>query len=278
MSVRLFQRTTRKLSLTTEGKLLYSQCLEPLRALEAAHASVQASSKALSGLVRMTCATSFGTTFIAPIVAEFQVLHPKVQVELHLDDSVSDIVLAGYDLGIRIGLLHDSSLVARPIAKLPFVACASPAYLAQNPAPQSPEDLLRHNCLRLRQIGRAQSMPWMLKGIAPELEKRISGNYFVNDFSALVLAAVRGQGIAYAPLPLVMPYLRARQLKAMLTEWMEPRLTVYLYFPNRKNLPARTRRLIDFTLDRLSNEADLQTPHHTLTTPFLASPQTLSRR
>jgi DNA-binding transcriptional LysR family regulator len=149
LGVRLFQRTTRKLSLTLEGRTFYSQCLGPLRELEAAQAVVQQSGKALSGLVRVTSAAPFASGFILPLLPAFHAVNPKVQIQLHLDDSVSDMVAQGYDVGIRVGRLKDSSLVARPIAPLPFVVCGSPGYLKSRAYPQTLADLSEHNCLRL---------------------------------------------------------------------------------------------------------------------------------
>jgi DNA-binding transcriptional LysR family regulator len=271
MGVRLFQRTTRTLRLTAEGEIFYAQCLEPLRALEAAQLSAQTSTKARAGLVRITCAAAFGAGFIVPLMPEFHAAYPHIHIELHLDDNVNDMVLDGYDVGLRIGRLNDSALIARPIAPLPFVVCASPGYLKRCGVPRVPADLARHNCLRMRRARNAAAMPWLLRDAGPDFSATLTGNFFVNDFSALVAAGVQGQGLVNAPLPLVMPLFRAGQLQPVLTEHIEPRLTVYLYFLNRKNLPARTRCVIDFILARLGTSPDLQTPHQALVAPFLLS-------
>jgi DNA-binding transcriptional LysR family regulator len=269
MGVRLFQRTTRKLSLTAEGHAFYAQCLEPLRALEAAQMSAQTSTKARAGLVRITSAAAFGAGYIVPLLPEFHLANPHIHIELHLDDGVNDMVLEGYDVGIRIGPLRDSALVARPIASLPFVVCGSPNYIKRFGAPREPADLARHNCLRLRTARNANAMPWRLRDVGAEFSDTLSGNFFVNDFSALVQAGVQGQGLINAPLPLVMPLFRSGQLKPLLTQYIEPKLMVYLYYPNRKNVPARTRCVIDFILERLGKSSDLQIPHHTLVAPFV---------
>ncbi len=269
LGVRLFQRTTRKLNLTAEGQNYYEQCLGPLRELEAAQAVVQNSSNALSGLVRITSVTPFGTGFILPILPKFQALHPKVQISLHLDDTVNDLIANSYDIGIRVGQLRDSSLVARAISPLPFVVCASMHYLAQHGVPRQLEDLKQHNCLRLSRAGSQEPMPWFLKGCDTKLDRQIIGNLLINDFSSLLAAAVQGQGLVCVPLPLAMPMLRSGQLHPVLTDLIESKIQVYLYYPNRQNLPARTRSLIDFILAQLKQEQDLQTPAHQLIAPFL---------
>jgi DNA-binding transcriptional LysR family regulator len=267
MSVRLFQRTTRKLSLTPEGHQFYRQCVGPLRELEAAQAVIEKSSKSLSGLVRVTCAAPFATGYVLPIVQRFHAVHPRVQIELHLDDSVSDMVAQGYDVGIRVGQLQDSSLVARPIAPLPFVVCASPDYLRQRGHPATLTDLHQHNCLRFTRIGRREPMPWFLAGNDATSDALLIGNLILNDFSALQVAAIQGVGLACVPLPLAMPEIRTGLLIPVLTQLVRTDLQVYLYYPNRKNLPVRTRSFIDFVLASLAQEKDLQSlPGQTLAT------------
>jgi DNA-binding transcriptional LysR family regulator len=269
LGVRLFQRTTRKLNLTAEGQSFYQQCLGPLRELEAAQANVQQSGQTLSGLVRITSATPFGTGFILPMLPKFQALHPKVQISLHLDDSVNDLIAHNYDIGIRVGQLRDSSLVARPISPLPFVVCGGANYFAKNAVPSQLEDLKQHNCLRLSRAGSHEPMPWFLKGCDTTLDRQIIGNLLINDFSSLITAAMNGQGLACVPLPLAMPFFRSGDLKPVLTDLIESKIHVYLYYPNRQNLPARTRSLIDFILEQLKQETDLQTPAQQLLAPFI---------
>lgn len=269
LGVRLFQRTTRKLSLTAEGQTFYGQCLGPLRDLEAAQAVVQKSAKSISGLVRITSASPFATGYIMPLIPQFQKRYPAVQIELNLDDRVSDMLGQNYDLGIRVGPMADSALVARTIAPLPFVICGSAAYFKRAGRPESIEDLRHHNCLRLRFQGRQDFMVWMLRGIDADVDKKITGNFIAGDFMSLLMAACQGQGLACVPLPLAMPLFRSGQLLPVLTELIAPRISVYLYYPNRRNLPARTRAFMDFVLDSLSREKDLHVAPDLLVAPFI---------
>lgn len=269
LSVRLFQRTTRKLSLTPEGSNFYKQCLGPLRELEAAQAVIEKSSRALSGLVRVTSAAPFATGYILPIIHQFHAKNPRVHIELHLDDSVSDMVAQGYDVGIRVGRMKSSSLVARPIAPLPFVVCASPEYLRQRGEPTSLEELAEHNCLRLSRIGSKEPMPWFLTGSDAKLDASFRGNLTLNDFAALQTAAMQGAGLACIPLPLAMPAIRQGRLMPVLGSYINTDLMVYLYYPNRKNLPARTRSFVDYVLAQLEKEKDLHTSPAQLLAPYL---------
>jgi DNA-binding transcriptional LysR family regulator len=259
LAVRLFQRTTRQLNLTPEGSQFYEQCQGPLRALEAAQANLESSAKSVSGLVRVTSASPFGMGFLVPLMPTFHALHPNIQVELHLDDAVNDMVGDGYDIGIRIGELRDSSLIARPIGYMPFAVCASPAYWAQHLMPATVSDLPVHNCMRLRRKGSSDAMPWFLKGLDSALNKQCTGNFLANDFAVLLQAAKQGQGIICAPLPQLMPALRSGELQVALADCVEAKFQVYLHYPNRHNMPTRVRVLVDFLLDRLSTQADLQT-------------------
>jgi DNA-binding transcriptional LysR family regulator len=269
LGVRLFQRTTRKLSLTTEGQGFFRQCLGPLRELEAAQAQVEHSSKSLTGLVRVTSASPFGAGFLIPLIPDFHAMNPKVTIELHLDDAVSDLVAQSYDLGVRIGEPKDSTRIVRPLAPLPFVCCASPEYLKLRGKPATIQDLFEHNCLRLRRIGREEPFPWLISGVDGKTEALIQGNFLVNDFSAMVMAAVQAQGVICAPLPLVMPFFRSGQLRPVLTEFIDSKVGAYVHYPNRKNLPARTRAFVEFVMERLGRERDLQTPHKELLAPFV---------
>jgi DNA-binding transcriptional LysR family regulator len=178
-------------------------------------------------------------------------------------------VSEGFDVGIRVGPLNDSNLIARQIATLPFVVCASPVYLAQHAAPQTLADLALHNCIRVTRPSQQGLMPWALKGMSEAVGKQIQGSVMVSDFAAAVQAAVSGLGMVCAPLPLAMPLFRSGELRPVLTPLIVPRLEVYLHYPNRKNLPNRTRVFVDFVLEALRNEPDLQTDAQVLVAPFV---------
>jgi DNA-binding transcriptional LysR family regulator len=272
LGVRLFQRTTRKLSLTDEGVSFFRQCEGPLRELQAAQVAAEQSSKSLSGMVRVTSVSPIATGYLLPLIPAFHAINPKVRIELHLDDGVSDMIEQGFDVGIRVGQLRDSTLVARPIANMPFVVCGSTAYLKLRGVPQTLAELSNHNCVRLRRPGRQEPFPWFLLGMDSALDKSLQGNFSVTDFHAVMSAAAQGQGLACVPLPMAMPLFRTGQLKPVLTEHIDPQFIVYVHYPNRKNLPERTRTFVDFVLKRLSDELDLQTNHQELVAPFVSTP------
>lgn len=269
LSVRLFQRTTRQLALTSEGDAFFRQCEAPLAELQLASVSVQRSNTLATGVVRVSCVSPIAMGYLVPMLPAFHKANPKVSVVLNLDNSVVDLVANTVDVGIRVGPLRDSSSVARRIAALPFVVCGSGKYLRQWGVPKSVDELRRHNCVKLSRDGQSANFPWFLAGLSPAGDKALQCNLTVNDFYALVLAAKSGQGLVCAPLPLVMPLFRSGQLHPVLTDCMDPKLALYLHYPNRKNLPLRTRAFVDFVLAALANEPDLQLPHQELLAPFV---------
>jgi DNA-binding transcriptional LysR family regulator len=264
LGVRLLQRSTRKLSLTEEGRLFHERCIGPLLALEHAHAAVRDRGRSAAGVVRVTSVSPFGRSYVVPLLPEFSRRFPKVQVELDLDDSVSDMIAQRYDIGIRVGELRDGSMVVREIAPLPFVVCGAPVYLAARGTPQTPADLAAHNCLRMRSRSTGRALNWVLGREREPIAPPVEGDLVSNDLTALVSAALHGQGLVCAPLPLVLPLLRAGALIAPMPHHLMHGQHVYLHYPNRRNLPARVRSLVDFLLERLRSNTDLTTDPATL--------------
>jgi len=148
----------------------------------------------------------------------FSRLFPKVQIELDLHDSVSDMIAQRYDVGIRVGELRDSSMMVRPIAPLTFMVCAAPSYLASRGTPRTPADLARHNCLRMRSRTTGRALNWALDPDRAPTLPPVNGDLVCNDMTALVTAALHGQGLVLAPVPL--PLLRAGALVPRMPDWL----------------------------------------------------------
>ena len=222
LGVRLLQRSTRKLSLTEEGRLFHERCMGPLQALENAHAAVKEKGTVPAGVVRVTSVSPFGRSYVVPLLPEFSRRYPKVQIELDLDDSVSDMIAQRYDVGIRIGEARDSSMVVREIAPIHFIVCAAPGYLCASGMPSKPEDLIGHNCLRMRSRTTGRAVNWVLGEGPTRTMPPVEGDLVSNDMTALVTAALHGQGLVCAPLPLVLPLLRAGALLPVLPDWLRP--------------------------------------------------------
>jgi DNA-binding transcriptional LysR family regulator len=268
LGVRLLQRSTRKLSLTQEGRLFYERCTGPLRELESAQAAVKDKGRSAAGRLRVTSISPFGVTYVLPLLPEFSRRYPQVEVELHLDDAVSDMIADAYDVGIRAGEMTDGTMIVREIAPLHFIVCGAPSYLGKHGIPRKPADLVRHNCLRLQ--GRttlARSGNWLLGPNRASLP--VSGNFLTNGITTLVAAAVHGHGLVFAPLPLVLPLFRSAALVPLLPDCISKPAHLFIRYPNRQHLPMRVRSFVNFMLERFRNNPDLVSDPQVLVAPYL---------
>ena len=148
-------------------------------------------------------------------------------------------------------------MVVREIAPLWFIVCAAPAYLAAHGSPRQPADLARHNCLRMRSPTAGRGLNWLLG--AERAMTVVDGDLIANDMTALVMAALHGQGLVFAPLPLVLPLLRAGALTPLMPDWLGHGVQVFMHYPSRRNLPARVKSFVNFMLKQLRSNPDLAT-------------------
>ena len=196
LGVKLFHRTTRRLSITEAGRNYLESSGRILAEIEAADAAVAADRVEPRGLLRLNAPVSFGAGQIAPLLAEFAERHPRVAVELGLNDRLVDLAEEGWDLAIRIGNLSNSSLIARRIAPCRIVVCAAPSYLKARGTPRTVSSLADHNCLRYTLSQRTPLDRWVF-GARAEIGVQVSGNLRANNGDALRAAAIAGQGIIH---------------------------------------------------------------------------------
>jgi DNA-binding transcriptional LysR family regulator len=254
LGVKLFHRSTRRLSITEAGRHYLEASERILTDMDAAEAAIAADRIEPRGLLRLNAPVSFGTRQIAPLLSEFAKLHPHVTVELGLNDRLVDLAEEGWDLVIRIGSLSDSNLIARRIAPCRTVVCAAPAYLRAHGTPRTVADLPAHNCLgytlsRLTGVGR-----WTF-GARAEIPIEVSGNLRANNGDALLAAAIAGQGIIYQPSFIVADDLRSGALVALALDHPTLELGgIYaVYLPDR-HPAAKVRAFIDFIAARIMIE------------------------
>ena len=214
LGVKLFHRTTRRLSITEAGRNYLESSERILAEIEAADAAVAADRVEPRGLLRLNAPVSFGTRQIAPLLAEFAQRHPRVTVELGLNDRLVDLAEEGWDLAIRIGNLSNSSLIARRIAPCRIAVCAAPSYLKAHGTPRTVASLADHNCLgyTLSQRHSGRSMGVWRTG---DVGVQVSGNLRANNGDALRAAAIAGQGIIHQPTFIVADDIRAGRLVAL---------------------------------------------------------------
>ncbi|UXI69997.1 LysR family transcriptional regulator [Tahibacter amnicola] len=252
LGVRLLHRTTRKLSLTEAGEHYYQRVAEILGDLgeaEAVAAQLQAEPR---GRLRVSAPMSFAIHHLGAAIAEFQSRHPRIELELTLNDRQVDLVEEGFDMAIRIARLTDSSLIARRIAPCRMQLVASPAYLRREGTPRKPTDLSDHNFLCYTLAARKDEV--LLHRGEERAQIPIRGKLRVNNGDVIASAAVAGLGICLSPTFLVWQRMRRGELVRVLEDWDAPEIAIHAVYPPGRAVPAKTRSLIDFLVNRFGPE------------------------
>ena len=249
LDVRLFNRTTRKLSPTEVGHAFYDHARLVVQSLEDAEAAISDFSQNPHGTVQVTAPLGVGKRLVAPLIPEFVDLYPEVSVRLRLSDRKVDLLEDGLDVALFIGRPPDSNLKLRKIMDTPRVLCAAPAYLEQRGVPKVPDDLRRHNCLLLR-YPRSPEWFWTLATAEGPLRMDVSGSYDSDDGDVLTGWALNGRGIVNKPKFDVAEHLKNGALIEILPETPpEPALFGCLY-PHRRLQDNKVRLFIDFILEQ----------------------------
>lgn len=250
--VRLFHRTTRGLTLTDEG-LAYLERVRPLlEELQLASADLRESQGAVEGTLRVSAPTGFGRHCIVPLLPEFLIAHPGVQIDLHLDDAFSDLVAGRFDIAVRNGRLTDSNIVARQIAPMRLIVCGSPAYLAARGTPQSLEDLTQHNCINYRLSSSGRVFNWEFENNNGErFSRAVQGNLIANTPEVTCFAALQGLGLAQLGSYHCAGPIRDGRLVPVLVDHICTMRGHWLCYLERKHLPQRVRAFADFICEQV---------------------------
>lgn len=252
LGVRLLHRSTRRLSLTEVGEAYFEHCDRILDELALADNTVSHLHLVPRGKLKISAPVAFSTLHVAPALPDFMAQYPDLAVDMTISDRLVDLVEEGYDLALRITPAPGENLVARLLAPIRRKICASPAYLARQGVPQTPEDLIRHNCLDytfMNTQGR-----WHLKGPEGDASIPVSGTLRINDDEALSQAVLGGLGLALLPTFIVGRELQAGRLVEVLPGYVPVECSIYaVHLPNR-NLPPKVRVFIDFLLQRFGSE------------------------
>lgn len=252
LGVRLIQRTTRRLALTTEGRTFYERCRDILAEIESLEQDVGTARSEPRGGLRISLSHGFGLTQVVPLLPEFSALYPRVQLTLIFQEHVVDLISEGFDLAIRLGALRDESLVARRLGDHRRVVCAAPSYLASQGLPHTPEDLGHHDCLMFDAPEALNHWPFRWPdGRSGQIA--IRGSFRSNNGEALYNLLLAGTGIANAADFLVKRDLLQGRLVPLLRDYAEPQPTpIHAVYPHRRHLPAKTRVFVDFLADRFA--------------------------
>ena len=254
LNVRLLHRTTRDMSLTEEGQRLLDVLQPALTAIERAVEELGETHVEPSGLIRINSSRPAARWLVEPHMGEFLRRYPKLRLELVMDDGFSNIVSEGMDAGIRLGQSLDEHMVAVPITPpLEMAIVGSPSYFARHGIPETPADLVRHNCLAYRFTSSGALDKWSFT--SPEADEDTvelvpQGSAVFNDDDSMLRGALQGIGLVQHIDLYVHPYLKEGSLMRVLAPWCRPIPGFFLYVPCRTHMPAKTRALVDFLIER----------------------------
>lgn len=246
LGVRLFQRSTRSLSLTEEGERLYRQVRMPWTEVADALAELQQGAGKPAGTLKVAMAPTVGRTYFVPLLDAFMERYPDIVPDLHFDNRQVDLIAEGFDVAIGGGIELTEGLVARELAPVRIVLVAAPAYLARHGAPEQPADLARHRGLLRRSIASGRLAPWVLRSRdGGEVVANVRPVAVLDDPEALGRAAACGLGIAMLPLPHALPLLQSGEIVRVLPAWYADTRPLSIYYSSRKLLPAKVRVFVD---------------------------------
>jgi len=243
LGVRLFHRTTRRLSLTEEGRHYLPSARDVLLAADTADLALKTEAHELAGQLTITAPVLFGHMYVAPAITRFMQRHEKVRCSVRLYDRTVNLLEEGIDVGIRIGALEDSSLVAQTLGTIRRVVVASPAYLAQHGTPQHPSDLAGAPCVR----GRIDAPPqWTFHQGGKTFRVTPSSRLEFNHLAPAIEACAAGMGFGTFFSYQVLQMVAQGRLKLVLEDYEPSPKPVNVIYPNARLLPARTRAFIDW--------------------------------
>lgn len=253
LDVQLFQRTTRRLHLTDSGRSFFAHAQQVLSDLEEAERAVAREHGALKGKIRAALPQSFGTLHLLPAIDEFMRINPEIEFDADLNDRQVDLLQEGFDLAIRISNLGDSSLIARPIAPIRRVICASPAYLRKHGVPKHPAELISHVGLGYSNV--AEPGVWSYHDLDGGTRTvRIPLRASANNGVFLEQLAIAGHGIISGPTFYVYDAIKRGELHVILGDFALPDLHAYALYPHTRHLSTRVRAFIDFLVARFAGE------------------------
>lgn len=252
LSVRLLQRTTRRISLTEAGESYYRHAQQAWQSARLAEDSVTQRQDQPHGRLRINAPMSFGRLHLAPLIPDFLAKYPDVEIDMVLDDKHVDLIDAGFDVAIRAGDLPDSSMVARKLVDCHSVVCASPEYLQRKGHPNTPADLLDHNAVIYSYSENAAQWRFLDQDGVETVE--VSGNYQVNNSEALREALLKGAGVGRLPTFVAGEDIKAGRLINLLAQYQMPCKSIYAVFPERTYMPTKVRVFLNFAIECFGEE------------------------
>lgn len=252
----LFQRTTRALALTDDGRTFYEQARRTLEAAAEAESAVGRRKGKPFGVLRLACSGVFGRLHVIPRLPRFRALYPDVEIALHMTDGFTDLVEEGIDLAIRIGETKDPSLIARRVGATRRVVVATPDYVERHGAPQRPSDLTLHQCIVYDRL--LTGATWTFASEDGPLIVPVSGPVHINNTEGVRAAVLEGLGIGYMPLwHFTDGEVEDGRLLELMRGFEPPVEPISVVYPSRRFLPLKVRAAIDFFADEFGRDPKL---------------------
>ncbi|MGV2292482.1 LysR family transcriptional regulator [Trinickia sp. YCB016] len=251
LKIRLFNRTTRSVSLTEEGRRFYEQVMPHIVGLEEAATAAAGGASAVRGKLRINLDPVFYRAILGQQLDHFMDAHPDLEIEFIARDNLGDLVMDGFDLALRFGEPKASTLVARKLLDSGVVTVAAPSYVARWGHPAKPQDLesRNHRCLEFRNPETSKPFVWEFHRKRKRMEVDTRGRLTVNDPSALLHACLAGSGIAQLLRIVAEPLIAEGRLIDLFPDWADERFPLYAYYPSRHHIPAKTRAFLDFVVE-----------------------------
>ena len=248
LGARLLTRGAQGTQPTDAGQAYYERASRILAELDAAQEVVAEAVTQVAGPIRLSAPISFGTLYLAPALADFAALHPRVELDISLDDNQVDLVASGFDLAVRMGTLADSSLIARRIAPARRIVVASPSYLDRRGRPASPRDLAAHDILLYR------NEQWRFRVDGRWENVRVRPRLRSDNGEMLRAAAAAGLGLCILPSFIAAPSLEAGEIEVVLRDYPLPEAALHAVMPPGRAATARVRALVDYLAARFGPE------------------------
>jgi DNA-binding transcriptional LysR family regulator len=272
LGIRLFHRTTRRLSLTEEGRLFLHEASPGLATLQRALHGARRGREEIAGPLRIAAPRATMLQVLWPVLEEFVRLHPRVTPDVQLEDRIGNWVEDRIDVGFRAGHAPEEGVIARRLMPLQLVICATPGYVARHGAPTTLDELSQHRCSGFRQANTGKVVPWEFRVGDEIVARTVPTDFATNDVDLEAKAVLSGEYIGQLLGATAAPLVRAGLLVPLLTEHASEHLALYLYYGSRVAQPARVRAFIDLAIARLADNPALFLQAHEL------APATPARR
>ena len=253
LGVKLLHRSTRKLSMTEEGRHYFHLCQQHLVALEEANDALMQAQSEPKGKIRISSPFDFAVQYAQPWITEFLKEYPEISIELDTSDSYVNMVESRIDVTFRSGQLQDSSLIARRIGPKHSICCASPEFLTTVKTIKHPDDLMELNCLIM---GKSLSHNhWQFLKNNKQYQTTVSGRYATTSMHLVIESALNGLGVAYVPIALVKEHIEAGRLVPVLIDYETPKSNMFLIYQSHKYMTKPIRLFIDHVIDKVTPNA-----------------------